>query len=169
MAIGLPPAANLATAPRGRRLRHLAAGVGIDLGVEHQDVDVAARCEHVIEPAVADVVGPAVAADDPDALLDQVVGHAQQVPGVSGWLSRSELLLERRDALALIVDPGLVRLVGIQEPVDQLVADLRREPAPPVPAPVRCACRCVSRKPKPNSALSSNRELFQLGPRPSLL
>ena len=33
----------------------------------------------MIEAAVADVVGPAVAADDPHALLDQLVGDRQQV------------------------------------------------------------------------------------------
>ena len=57
-----------------RRLGLLAAGVRVDLGVEHQDVHVAAEREHVVEAAVADVVGPAVAADEPDRFLDQVVG-----------------------------------------------------------------------------------------------
>ena len=33
----------------------------------------------MVEAAEADVVGPAVAADDPDALADQVVGERQQV------------------------------------------------------------------------------------------
>ncbi len=60
---------------------HLAAGVGINFGVHHQHVDVAAAGQHVIQPAVADVVGPAVAAEDPDALLDQLVGHRQQQLG----------------------------------------------------------------------------------------
>ena len=61
-------------AERGR-LRLLAAGVRVDLGVEDQDVDVAALGQDVVEAAVADVVGPAVAADDPHALADQVVGE----------------------------------------------------------------------------------------------
>jgi hypothetical protein len=43
----------------------LTAGVGIDLGIEHQDVDVAVLGEDMVEPTGADVVGPAVAADDP--------------------------------------------------------------------------------------------------------
>ena len=71
---GLPPAANLATAPRRRGLRRLAAGVGVDLGVQHQEVDVAAGGEHVVQAAEADVVGPAVAAEAPDALADQEIG-----------------------------------------------------------------------------------------------
>ena len=65
-------------AERGR-LGHLAAGVGVDLGVEHQHVDVAPAGQDVVEPAGADVVGPAVAADDPDAAPDQVVDDAEQV------------------------------------------------------------------------------------------
>ena len=51
------------TAPSGVALDCLAAGVGVDLGVEHEDVDVAVGGEHVVEAAVADVVGPAVAAE----------------------------------------------------------------------------------------------------------
>ena len=71
----LPAAANLAAAPERRRLRLLAAGVRVDLGVEHEDVDVALAGQHVVEAAVADVVGPSVAADQPHALLHQVVGE----------------------------------------------------------------------------------------------
>ena len=52
------------SAGRGR-LGGLAAGVGIDLGVEDQDVDVFAGSEDVVQSAVTDVIGPAVAADDP--------------------------------------------------------------------------------------------------------
>ena len=66
----------------GGELRHLAdvgslgslaAGVGVDLGVEHEDVDVLAGSQHVVQAAEADVVGPAVAAEDPDGLLGQVL------------------------------------------------------------------------------------------------
>ena len=63
----------------------LAAGVGVDLRIEHQDVDVAAGGDDVIEAAVADVVGPAVAAHDPDALYTTVAvnkdfsRHAERV------------------------------------------------------------------------------------------
>ena len=56
---------------RGRGLGGLPAGVGVDLGVQHQDVDVLAGGENVVQPAVADVVGPAVAAEGPDGFLGQ--------------------------------------------------------------------------------------------------
>ena len=53
------------------RLGGLAAGVGVNLGIQHEDVDVLAGSEDVIQAAVADIVGPAVAAERPDALLGQ--------------------------------------------------------------------------------------------------
>ena len=56
-----------------RRLRRLSAGVGVNLGVEDEDVDVPVLGEDVVETAVADVIGPAVPADAPDALFDEVV------------------------------------------------------------------------------------------------
>ena len=78
---GLPDAANLAAAPSGVDFDCLAAGVRVHLGVEDEDVDVAPVREHVIEPAVADVVRPAVAADEPHALLHQVVGERFEPAG----------------------------------------------------------------------------------------
>ena len=72
---------------------HLPAGVGVDLGIEHQDVDVAAAGQHVIQAAVPDVVSPAVAADDPDALFDQRIGNAEQVARFGG-LDAGEFRLE---------------------------------------------------------------------------
>ncbi len=59
----------------------LAAGVGVALGVEHQHIDVLPQAQHVIQPAVTDVVGPAVAADEPDRFLHQVVRITGQLPG----------------------------------------------------------------------------------------
>ena len=110
-----------------RRLRLLAAGVRVHLGVEHEHVDVAAVREHVVEPAVADVVGPSVAADEPHALLHEVVGQRLQPARLCG-LNRGELLPERLDPLALLRDARLARLVRVEERGDQRVADLRREP-----------------------------------------
>ena len=93
LARGLAAGRELGDRAARRGFRHLAAGVGVDLGVEHQDVDVAAGGQHVVESAVADVVGPAVAAEDPDALLDQGVGDAEQVAGF-GRVDAGELLLQ---------------------------------------------------------------------------
>src|SRR5690606_11076841 len=118
-----------------------AAGVGVDLGDEHQDVDVAAGGEHMIQAAVADVVGPAVAADDPDALAHQRIADAEELVDalrdrrlpvarrVAGRyrLQRRQALLQLRDALALRGDPGLGRLVRLEQRLYQLRADLVRQ------------------------------------------
>jgi hypothetical protein len=50
---------------RLRGLGRLSAGVGIDFGIEDEDVDVQVVRDDMIESAVADIIGPAVAADDP--------------------------------------------------------------------------------------------------------
>ncbi len=57
-----------------RRFRSLTAGVGVALGIKHQDIDVLGQAHHMIQTAEADIVGPAVAANQPDRLLDQRVG-----------------------------------------------------------------------------------------------
>ena len=55
-----------------RGLGGLAAGVGVDLGVHQQDIHVLAHGEHVIQTAVADIVGPAVTAVHPHGLLGEI-------------------------------------------------------------------------------------------------
>ena len=65
-------------------LRCLATGVGVDLGVEHEDVDVPARGQDVVEPAEADVVGPAVATEDPNALSYEGAREREQVASRPG-------------------------------------------------------------------------------------
>ena len=58
---------------RGRGLRALATGVGVNLGVDHQDIHVSAARNHMVEPAEADVVCPTVAAEHPKRLLSQLI------------------------------------------------------------------------------------------------
>ena len=60
-------------------LGSLTAGVGVDLSVEYEDVDVFAGSENVVNAAEADVECPAVAAEDPAALLVQEVLLLQQL------------------------------------------------------------------------------------------
>ena len=59
----------------------LAAGVGINFRVEQQDLDVAPAGQDVIESAVADVVTPAVTADDPNAFSHEQIGQGEEAPG----------------------------------------------------------------------------------------
>ena len=65
----LPEAANCATAPMLGRLGSLATGVGVNLGIEYHNVYILAGSEDVIQAAEADIVSPAVAAEDPDGLF----------------------------------------------------------------------------------------------------
>ncbi len=51
----------------------LSAGVGVNLGVEHQNVHVLAGSDDVIQAAEADIISPAVAAEDPHGFLRQEV------------------------------------------------------------------------------------------------
>ena len=55
-----------------RGLGSLAAGIGVHLGVEDEDVDIVVGRQDVIQAAEADVVRPAVAAEDPEGLLGEV-------------------------------------------------------------------------------------------------
>jgi len=112
-------------AERGR-LRLLAARVRVHLGIEDQDVDVAPVGQHMIEAAVADVVRPPVAADEPDALLHEIVGERFQPPRLGGFLSR-QLAPKRQHTVTLGRDAGFGRLIRIEQRSCQTVADLRRE------------------------------------------
>ncbi len=112
--------------PERRRLRRLAAGVGIDLGVEHQYVDVPTGGEHMVETAIADVVGPAVAAHDPDAATDQVIDDRQQVEG-KRLLDAQQPGLQLRDPDALRADIGFHDLRRLGDGLGEIRPDLGRE------------------------------------------
>ena len=75
-------------------LGSLSAGVGVDLGVKDEDVDVLAGGQHVVKAAEADVVGPAVAAEDPAGLLGEV---SPCRPGCDLAVHRSSHCLELGD------------------------------------------------------------------------
>ena len=118
-----------------RRLGCLPAGVGVDLGVEDQHVDVAAARQHVVQAAGSDVVGPAVAADDPDAAPHQLVDHAAQVDD-----GRIILVLQGVQTAAQLADPlplsGVLRLPALgrlEDLVDQLRPDLLAQPGEALP------------------------------------
>ena len=57
----------------------LAASIRVTLGIEHQDIDVLGQAHHMIEAAKANIVSPAIAANQPDRLLDQRIGIGQQL------------------------------------------------------------------------------------------
>ena len=82
LADALTGRSELGNGTHGRRFRRLAAGIRVNLRIDHQDVDVGTRCEHVVDTAETDVVAPAVAADNPLRLLHQPVLHLQDILAV---------------------------------------------------------------------------------------
>jgi len=116
----------------------------------------------VIQAAEADVVRPAVAADDPDRLDDEHVDQARQLFGLSvgvGGGCQASLSSATRRAER---DIGLRCLRGGEDAVCQLVTDQSAQPLYQLAAYWVCLS-IVRRKPKPNSALSSNRLFDQAG------
>ena len=60
---------------RRRSLGGLAAGVGVNFGVEDENVHIFAAGDHVVQSAVANVVGSAVTTDDPLRTLGEIVAE----------------------------------------------------------------------------------------------
>ena len=100
----------------------LAAGVGIYTGVDHQNIDIAAGREHMIQPAVADIIRPAVAADDPDALFHQHIRQPEKLFGCRIF-GIFKFLFQFSHACALCLNAGFFGLVSIEEFIHQLAAN----------------------------------------------
>ncbi|MNG97572.1 hypothetical protein D3C79_566900 [compost metagenome] len=110
--------AKLGDGAERRRLGLLATGVGVALGVEHQHVDVLPQTQHMVEPAEADVIGPAIAADEPDRLVHQVIRIPRQLSG-----ARLGAILQQA---AQLLDMGPLlgdRQTGVLQPLLQLGRD----------------------------------------------
>ena len=90
-----------------RSLGGLAAGVGIYLGVEDHDVHIFARGQHMVHTAVTDVIGPAVAAEDPDGSLGQEVLVLQDLLGQLAAVG-SSLLQLRHQSVGGLAGSGAV-------------------------------------------------------------
>ncbi len=75
----------------------------------------------MVEPAVADVIGPAVTTDDPYAAPDEKFRHRSQGRG-GGVVHPGQTPFQFRDAAALGIDPGRIGLVGTQDRIGELTA-----------------------------------------------
>ncbi len=92
------------------------------------------RCQHVVEPAEAYIIGPAVPADDPDAVPHQRIGEGEQVADSCGdrrvvvrhVLAKTRL--ELGDAPALLLNAGFARLVGVEQSAYEILAERPGEP-----------------------------------------
>mmetsp|Transcript_31415 Transcript_31415/g.98510 ORF Transcript_31415/g.98510 Transcript_31415/m.98510 type:complete len:510 (+) Transcript_31415:1627-3156(+) len=109
----------------GRSLGDLGAGVAVTLRVQDEDVDVLAGRQHVVQAAEADVVGPAVAADDPMGRShEHVLGAAdlfQEGGGIRAILRFEEALDDRLHGTTL------VSVVKCVEPFLQQACQLCRD------------------------------------------
>ena len=65
----------------GGGFAHLAAGIGVDLGIKDQDIDIGPAGHDMIQPAKADIVGPAIAAQDPVGLFAEELLVMQKLLG----------------------------------------------------------------------------------------
>ena len=126
----LPAAANLTT------------GVGVNLGIEYEDVDVLAAGNHVVQTAEADVIAGAVTTDDPLRTLNQVLTQLANL-----HVGRIVAVLDSLEDLVAQL-AGLVTIVEVLDPL--LVESLH----------------VVSNGSVVESLLdeASNRELAQAGP-----
>ena len=95
----------------------------------------------------------------------QHVGDREQPLGIRRSISKP--LLSVSNPSALIVDARFVLLIGEQNALDEIAANTRREFAE-FAGELSVCLSMLTRKPRPNSALSSKSELHQAGPRPSL-
>jgi len=109
-----------------RSFRALTTGVGINLGVQHQHINIVAARQDVVQTPVADIVRPAVAADDPNTAADEIVGHGKQHFGVTAGVA-GQFLFKGGDALPLVVNARLVSLLGLNQPGNEVVAQFRRQ------------------------------------------
>ena len=112
---------------------HLPTGVGVHLRIHHQHVDVATAGQYVVKATVADVVGPAVTADDPHALFNQVIGQGVEVlqlqlqgtvPVAQVAKPALDLSLELQDFLPLLKDVGFVGLLVVEDLHRQVAVEL---------------------------------------------
>ena len=87
----------------GRRgLGSLTARVGVDFGIHDENLDVLARSEDMVKTAVANIVGPAVTAENPDGLTDEVISN------------REELAANRASAGAFLAGAAAILKSGLE-------------------------------------------------------
>ena len=78
----------------------------------------------MIQPAVADVIGPAIAANNPDRTAHQMIDNRQQMSRRRIVLHRQKPGLQRGDPLSLGANFGLSDLRRLDDVLDQPFVDL---------------------------------------------
>ena len=80
----------------------------------------------MVQPAVADVIGPAVTADNPDTAVHEIIEHRQQIASRVD-IDFLEDGLQFRDTPALIADLRLADLRRLDDLRGARLADPRRQ------------------------------------------
>ncbi|MPM79990.1 hypothetical protein SDC9_127033 [bioreactor metagenome] len=119
----------------GRGLGGLSAGVGVNLGVQHQQIHVPVLGQHMVDAAKADVIGPAVAAHGPNGFLCEIFPAVQNklnLLRLLAALQRGNQRVGHGAGLALVLPAGKIRLdfgsggpggLQVLQPQEQLLAD----------------------------------------------
>ena len=107
LADALTLSSELSNSTKRSSLRGLTTGVRVNLSIEHENVNVLTRSNHVVETAVTDIVRSTVTTDDPLTALYEVVIQSLELLA-NGATSGSAL----GDALAELRS-NLLRLLGI--------------------------------------------------------
>ena len=129
----------------------------------------------MIEAAVTDVIGPAVAADNPHALLDQDIGHAEQIVDlrlhggqfcIVTFEHRAKAHFQVFNTHALVADVGFGDLISEEDAVCQFGTDQFAHVAHEIG---RCIKALVERNAHAHAefGIIFKQELDQAGPRPS--
>src|SRR4026208_1839542 len=79
----------------------------------------------MFEPAISDIVSPAITTDEPDALLHEIIGQGLQTPRLSRRKA-CQLALERDDSFPLSHDSRLTGLVCTEQLLGEVISDLGR-------------------------------------------
>src|SRR5699024_5357377 len=59
------------------RFGRLTARIGVNLRIDHENIDILPGCDYMVETSETDIVSPTVAADNPLRLLGQVILHGE--------------------------------------------------------------------------------------------
>ena len=68
----------------------------------------------MIQATVTDIVGPAIAAEDPDTLANQHICQTEQISG-PGIVYAGETAFQNRNAFTLLFDAKFASLVGVEQ------------------------------------------------------
>ena len=104
-------------------LGHLTAGIGVHFSIQHQQVHIPTRRQHMVQTTVTDIVRPAITTNNPHAFAHQIIRQAEQQFGFFG-IELFKFILQDFHPFALFMDSRFRALVGLQDGIHQILANL---------------------------------------------